>query len=68
MVVFISTEIDLCTSLEIISKIKNKFELKTLDLIMLDSSEPNESLINALSINFQFAGNHSSQTAKIWVA
>ena len=68
MVVFISTEIDLCTSLEIISKIKNKFELKTLDLIMLDSSEPNELLINALSINFQFAGNHSSPTAKIWVA
>jgi len=68
MVVFISTEIDLCTSLEIISKIKNKFELKTLDLIMLGSSEPNESLINALSIKFQFAGNHSSPTAKIWVA
>jgi len=68
MVVFISTEIDLCTSLEIVSKIKNKFELKTLDLIMLGSSEPNESLINALSINFQFAGNHSSPTAKIWVA
>jgi SepF-like predicted cell division protein (DUF552 family) len=67
IVLFISGEIDFSKSLDLVTELKSRFHLKTSDLILLEESISNESLKNALSINFQFSGNHSKPNAKIWI-
>ena len=67
IVLFISEEIDFSKSLDLVTELKSRFHLKTSDLILLEESISNESLKNALSINFQFSGNHSQPNAKIWI-
>ena len=67
IVLFISVEIDFGKSLDLVSELRSRFQLKTTDILLLEESISNESLINALSINFQFSGNHSQPTAKTWI-
>jgi hypothetical protein len=67
IVLFISEEIAFSKSLDLVTELKSRFHLKTSDLILLEESISNESLKNALSINFQFSGNHSQPKAKIWI-
>ena len=67
IVLFISEEIDFSKSLDLVTELKSRFHLKASDLILLEESISNESLKNALSINFQFSGNHSQPNAKIWI-
>ncbi len=67
IVLFISVEIDFGKSLDLVSELRSRFQLKTSDILLLEESISNESLINALTINFQFSGNHSQPTAKTWI-
>ena len=67
IVLFISAEMDLSISLDLLTELKFRFHLKTSDLIFLEESISNESLKNALSINFQFSDNHSQSSAKRWI-
>ena len=67
IVLFISAEMDLSISLDLLTELKFRFHLKTSDLILLEESISNESLKNALSINFKFSDNHSQSSAKRWI-
>jgi len=67
IVLFISEEIDFSKSLDLVTELKSRFHLKTSDLIFLEESISNESLKNALLINFQFSDNHSQSSAKRWI-
>lgn len=67
IVLFISGVIDFSRSLVLVTELKSRFHLKASDLVLLEESISNESLKNALSINFQFSGNHSQPSAKTWI-
>ena len=67
IVLFMLDEMDFSTSLDLVAELKRRFDLKASDLIFVEETISNESLKNALSINFQFSGNHSQPNAKIWI-
>ena len=66
IVLFVSEVIDLPTSLNLVAKLKSLFNLNAFDLILLEEMVSSDSLKNALSINFQYSGNHSFPNAKSW--
>lgn len=67
IVIFLVSHIDLSISLDFVSDVKQKFNLRSDDIVFLDESRYVDSMANALSIHFKFSGNHTSQKTTRWV-